>query len=183
MKRLETPRLILRPFDLNDLPAFYAYARKPNIGPSAGWKPHESLDESLQILKKLMTEDCVWAITRKNDGKLLGSIGLHPDRHRKNPAALSLGYVLDDVYWGQGLTVEAARRVIRYAFEELGLALVSVTHYPDNVRSKRVIEKCHFEYEATIRQATVRYDGKVFDDVMYLITKEQYDKAKHSFDE
>jgi putative acetyltransferase len=173
MKTLETKRMILRPFALTDLPSFYGYASKHNIGPSAGWKPHQSIDESLEILKKFVNADNLWAITLKN-GKLIGSIGLHDDNHRRNPKSRSLGYVLDDDYWGQGLVAEAARRVIIYAFDDLGVDIISATHYPFNERSKRVIEKCGFTYEATIKKATVRYAGLVLDDVVYRLDRDYF---------
>jgi len=179
MKKMETKRLILRPFEMSDLPQFYAYARKPTIGPSAGWKPHGSIEESLDILKKFVSEDTIWAVVLKANNRLIGSIGLHVDRHRLNPKARSLGYVLDDEFWGQGIMVEAANRIIRHGFEDLGLDLISVTHYHTNYQSKRVIEKCRFQYEATLKMATLRYDGVLFDDVMYVITKEQYQEMKN----
>ncbi|HAK05116.1 MAG TPA: GNAT family N-acetyltransferase [Firmicutes bacterium] len=178
MKTLETPRLILRPFTLKDLPAFFAYAKKENIGPNAGWKPHQSIEESETILKQFINAETLWAITLKKDGHLIGSIGLHEDKHRHNPRVKSLGYVLDDVFWGQGIVTEAARRVIRYAFEMLEIDMLSVGHYPLNERSKRVVEKCGFIYEATLRQAVVRYDGTVLDLVLYYLDRHQYNKIK-----
>ncbi len=179
MKTLETPRLILRSFVWSDLPAFNHYAKKAAIGPNAGWKPHESIQESEAILAKFIEGQEVWAVTSKRDGCLLGSIGLHPDNHRRNPKARSIGYVLDDEYWGHGYITEATRRVIRFAFEELELDLVTVTHYPFNDRSRRVIERCGFIYEATLKQATVRYDGVVLDEVLYYLDREQYQKIKN----
>ncbi len=181
MKTLETARLLLRPFTLLDLPSFYQYASKPNIGPSAGWKPHESVTESLQILSRFVNQESLWAITYKKNNQLIGSIGLHDDNHRRNPKAKSIGFVLDDEYWGQGLVLEAARAVIRYGFDELGLDLISATHYPFNERSKRVIEKCGFQYEATIKKATVRYDGLVLDDVVYIIDRRYYEENVQLF--
>lgn len=53
---------------------------------------------------------------------------------------MMLGYVLAEPYWGRGLMTEAVKRMIKYAFEELNIDLLSVYHYPHNERSKRVIE-------------------------------------------
>lgn len=181
MKTLETPRLIIRPFTLMDLPSFYNYASKTTIGPHAGWKPHESIDESQAILTKFVNSEEVWALTLKKSGQLVGSIGIHEDVHRRNPKVKAIGFVLDDEYWGQGLITEAARRIIAYAFDELGIEMVSATHYPYNERSKRVIEKCGLHYEATIKMATVRYDGVILDEMLYTLTREEYYKSKKSF--
>ena len=70
---------------------------------------------------------------------------------------------------------EAAERALRFAFEDLGLDLVWVTHYPFNSRSKRVIEKLGFAYEGTLRQAIRRYDGVVLDRISYSMTREEWE--------
>ena len=87
---------------------------------------------------------------------------------------MMLGYVLAEPYWGRGLMTEAVKGMIKYAFEELNIDLLSVYHYPHNERSKRVIEKCGFHYEGTLRRASTIYNGRVFDDVCYSLTKEEY---------
>ena len=50
--KIETERLILRPFEESDLDDFYEYAKNDNVGPNAGWKPHESKEESEKILDR-----------------------------------------------------------------------------------------------------------------------------------
>ncbi|MGI6086124.1 MAG: GNAT family N-acetyltransferase [Acetivibrionales bacterium] len=178
MDVLESERLILRPFKEDDLDDFYEYAKNPNVGPNAGWKPHDSKEESSEILKEFMEKDEVWAIADRKTNRVIGSIGLHHDRKRDNKKAKMLGYVLAEPYWGKGLATEAAKRVIQYAFEELELDLLSVYHYPFNNRSKRVIEKCGFHYEGTIRGASTLYDGSVCDDVCYSMTRQEYISSK-----
>jgi valyl-tRNA synthetase len=74
MKTLVTERLILRALKLSDLEAFNGYSKKPNIGPNAGWKPHQSLEESEAILKMMIREDEVWGITEKTSDVLIGSL-------------------------------------------------------------------------------------------------------------
>lgn len=85
-----------------------------------------------------------------------------------------IGYALSEAYWGKGYATEAVKKVIQYGFEELGLEIISVYHYPHNKRSQRVIEKCGFKYEGTLRKSSVLYDGSIYDDVCYSITKEEY---------
>jgi len=174
MPTLETERLILRRFRETDLDDFNEYAKNPNVGPNAGWKPHESKEESMEILKQFIDSKEVWAIVEKSSNKVIGSIGLHKDKRRDNDRAKMLGYVLAESYWGKGYTTEAAKRLIQYAFEELNIDLLSVYHYPHNIRSKRVIEKCGFHYEGTLRLASTIYNGNVYDSVCYSLTKEEY---------
>jgi putative acetyltransferase len=174
METLITERLVLRPFRKEDLDDFYEYAKNPSVGPNAGWKPHESKEESREILERFIAEEESWAIIHKDTDKLIGSIGLHNDARRNNSRVKMLGYVLDEAYWGQGIMTEAAKRVLKYAFENLDLNLVSVYHYPSNIRSKRVIEKCGFHYEGTLRRANELYDGSIHDSMCYSLTKEEY---------
>lgn len=174
MRILTTKRLFLREFREEDLDDFYRYARNPNVGPSAGWKPHESKAESLGILRVFIQCKEVWAIVNKDTNRVIGSIGLHNDVRRNNSKVKMLGYVLDESFWGKGLMTEAAKRVIKYAFEDLNLDMVSVYHYPFNIGSKKVIQKCGFHYEGTLRLADTIYDGSVYDLVCYSLTKEEY---------
>lgn len=178
MEILTTERLILRPFQTTDLEALYSYAQNPLVGPSAGWKPHSSIEESQVILDRFIKGEEVWAIIFKETGQLIGSIGLHDDPKRPDIDCRMIGYVLNQSWWGLGLTTEAAKRMIRYAFEVLNIIILSVYHYPFNNRSQRVIEKCGFKYEGTLRKASCIYNGKIFDDVCYSITREEYNMVK-----
>ncbi len=175
MITLETRRLVLRAFREADAPDVYAYAKNPKVGPPAGWKPHASPEESLAIVRSFIREDEVWAIVDKATGHVVGSIGLHKDDKRGNARSRMIGYVLAEPYWGRGLAVEAARAVMRFAFDTLSMDVLGIIHFPFNARSRRVIEKCGFRYEGTIRRATPVYTGEVYDDCCYSITREEYD--------
>jgi len=174
MITLETERLIMRRFYMNDVNDVYDYSSNPNVGPNAGWKPHKNKGETMAIIIEFIKGNEVWAIVDKEKNKVIGSIGLHKDRKRELKNAKMIGYVLSEDYWGKGYATEAAKRVIKYGFEELGLEVISVYHYPYNIRSKRVIEKCGFKYEGILRKASVLYDGSIYDDVCYSMTKEDY---------
>ena len=174
MKTLETERLILRSWQINDIDDLYEYARNPNVGPMAGWEPHSSKDVSLDILKSFIENEEVYAIVLKENNRVIGSLGIHPDKRRRNEGAKSMGFVLSEDYWGRGLVPEAAQCVIKDIFEEKSIDLLSICHYSSNTRSKRVIEKCGFNYEGTLRQATKIYDGTIHDDVCYSIARSEY---------
>ena len=80
--------------------------------------------------------------------------------------------MLSKAYWGQGLMTEAAQAVIRWLFEEVGLEAVTVGHFTENDRSRRVIEKCGFvlagegEYHAGQL-------GKIFAEKRYILLAPQ----------
>lgn len=175
-KTLSTNRLLLRAFTMEDLADFYEYCKDPDTGIHAGWKPHESMEESRDILHHFIEEREVWAICEKQSGKVIGSIGLHRDskRRRNFNQCRMMGYVLSKAYWGQGLMTEAAKEVLRHAFEDLGLEMVTISHFSYNQRSARVIEKLGFHREGVLRKAFLRYDGSLLDDVGYSMTREEY---------
>jgi len=177
MKTLETERLILRSLSLSDLNDFYHYCKKETIGPNAGWKPHESIEESYQILNMMINENEVWGIELKKNHHLIGTVGLHV-RNFEN--ALSnrkeIGYVLDDTYWNQGYMTEAVRKVIDYAFTDEELDEVLCGHSISNLRSKRVIEKTGFIY--THDEERDHYDGtKIMISMYKLENKRKKDES------
>ena len=73
--RLETERLILRPFEAGDAEDLFSYAQDPRVGPPAGWKPHESLEESREIIRTVFSEPGVFAVVHRQDGRVIGSAG------------------------------------------------------------------------------------------------------------
>ena len=178
MEQFETQRLRLRPWRKEDLEDFHRYCKDPEVGPNAGWKPHESLEESWSILKGWLTpteEDEIWCVEEKASGKAVGSIGLHKEDRRPGvPACKMLGYVLARPCWGQGYMTEAVAPVIDYAFRREKLRLLSVNHFTFNDRSRRVIEKSGFQYEGTLRQGAVLHDGRVADLRCYSLLAWEY---------
>lgn len=87
---IETERLILRPFTENDTEAVFNCCQHPNLGNNAGWKPHDTLEESLKILQTIfIPQKNTWAITRKEDQLLIGAIGILPDPKRENSNAVN----------------------------------------------------------------------------------------------
>ena len=174
MDTIKTKRLILRSFMEEDINDFNEYGKSPNVGPKAGWKPHESKDESLKLLKEFIAKGEAWAVVEQKSMKVIGSVALHPDKKRENPDVRNLGYVLNENFWGKGYATEAASAALDYAFTVLKLDLVSINHFPFNLGSKRVIEKLGFMPEGIWRRAVKIYDGTVYDSTSYSMTKEEY---------
>lgn len=179
MVTLSTDRLLLRTIVESDISAIYEYSKQEKVGPNAGWKPHASKQETRQIAEEIfIRKENVWGIVLKQSNQLIGTIGLIEDRKRENKATKMIGYAISQDYWGKGIMTEAAQLVIEYAFEILQLELLSAYCYPFNNRSKRVLEKCGFQKEGTLKKAEKRYDGKIYDDECYAITKEEYQRRK-----
>lgn len=178
MKTLETERLILKMFTLDDAEDVYAYASNPNVGPPAGWSPHKSVEESREIIRDIFMPPEAWAIRIKGDDRVVGVIALEPDRLRPDADSRELGYNLAEEHWGKGYMTEAAREVLRFAFMELGLEQVGICTSRVNKRSQRIIEKCGFTYEGTLRRCYKTYDGSLRDSLIFSMLKEEYLKLQ-----
>ena len=157
---LTTDRLTLRPWRESDLNDFYEYASVDGVGQMAGWNPHRNVEESQMILSHFIKGKHVFAL--EHHGKVIGSLGVEEYSEENYPELDALqgreiGYVLSKAYWGQGLMPEAVKAVINWLFNEEKLDFIIVGHFDRNARSKRVIEKCGFQYVKTTKFET-RYD-------------------------
>jgi len=182
MKTIETKRLVLRGLRLEDIGDFHEYAKNPNVcNASSGinWKLKKIKRKSLRFLKGFATDE-VWAIVLKENGRVIGHLKITADENRgqfsERHSAYLISYALAEEHWGRGYMTEAVKRAVQYVFEEMHAELLGVFHVPDNVRSKRVIEKCGFQYEGTIERGHKAFDGRVFDSVCYRIMKADYDQ-------
>lgn len=174
METLVTERLILRTFRLSDAADEFEFASMHEVGSNAGFKPHETIEESEKIIAHFIAQDDVWAIEHKLTGKIIGSIGLHPDSFRKNMNTKEIGFVLSPAFQKQGLMLEAVKVVIDYGFKKLGLNLIGANHFTFNESSKRVIQKAGFTYDGIIKRHRCLYDGTKVDLMIYSLQKQHY---------
>lgn len=171
---LISDRLLLQLWKVDDDKELFAYASNPNVGPHAGWKPHESVEESRKIIEEIFLTNIVFKIVLKDNNKTIGSIGLEPDKRREGVLSKELGYSLDENYWNQGIMTEASKLVIDYGFKELGLEVIAIQTGPENIRSQKVIQKLGFQYEGTERRGYRIYDGSLRDVLVYSMLKEEW---------
>lgn len=179
MKTLETERLILRNWRESDLDDFFEYAKVEGVGEMAGWPHHETKEMSKNILDLFIKTGDVYAIEYKENHKVIGSVGIHekdnfPEEY-KGKNQREIGYVLSKDYWGRGIMPEAVKKVIEYAFDDMKLDLLWCGHFTINNRSRRVIEKCGFEFycDGVYKSDSL---GKSFEDKLNILTKEKYEK-------
>ena len=175
---LETPRLILRPWKENDLKDFFAYASVPGVGEMAGWKHHQSIEETKKILDAFIQGKSVFALEEKQSEKVIGSFGLHFSLLNQEPEYQSLklkeiGYVLSKDYWGRGLMPEAVISVISFCFHRQDLDALTVSHYEHNLQSRRVIEKCGFSFVRQISHHSKQLD-KTFESRIYILLRSSF---------
>lgn len=171
---METERLRLTPWSTKDAEALFAYASNEAVGPPAGWKPHESVGESTEIIRTIFMKNLVWKICLKETGQIIGSVGLEPDKRRDGIRSKEMGYSLGYDYWGNGYMTEAATKVKEYAFEELDLEVLAIQTGPENLRSQSIIKKLGFVYEGKLRKAYKVYTGFDRDVLVYSITRDEW---------
>ena len=93
MTQLETSRLILRPWCDSDAQALYRWARDPEVGPSAGWAPHTSVENSREIIRTVLSEEGTFAVLLKGgDGGPIGSVGVFPTAIPVGKGEPEIGY-------------------------------------------------------------------------------------------
>lgn len=154
MTILETERLRLRRLEPGDLDALHALYRDPEI------RRHfpdgtRSLEETREELDWFVAGDPehpalgLWATILKSSGTFIGRCGLIPWTVDGRPE-VEVAYLIDKRYWRQGLGSEAARALVRYGFERLGLARIVAFIEPTNRASIATATKVGLRFEREI---------------------------------
>ena len=179
--RLETERLLLRQFTIDDMEQIYNNCWSDrDIWKWTNYKPMPCL-EAVQSVAGMFTEKWLgayeranrysWAIQLKETGEVIGRFfGMHPDNDLRQ---VELGYELGRAWWNQGLMTEAVKKVMEFFFEEVGFNRIFAWHASENPASGRVMQKCGMIYEGTLRQAHICNNG-IVDDVYYSILAKEY---------
>ena len=176
-KIIETERLILRPFQIEDAEfMFRNWASDPEVTRFLTWATHEDVNVSEQVIqdwinKKDDLENYQWALEWKETGEPIGSMGAVRIDNRTE--SVTIGYCIGRSWWGKGFTAEALRAVIRFFFDEVGMNCVNACHDPRNPNSGKVMKKGGMTYEGTWRAGGVNNLG-VCDESWYSILKEEY---------
>lgn len=171
---IETERLVLRPFVMEDVPWVVEYAGA-----------RETYDGTLCMPHPYAEEDAVKWISSHNsrffngqglesaitlNGEFIGVVGLSIS---KNHNRAEIGYWLGKPHWNRGYMSEAVKAVVQYAFEELELNKITSRHFPHNPGSGRVLEKAGFRKEGVLRSEYLK-DGVYLDAVVFGYLRQNY---------
>ena len=144
---METRRIRLRPWRDDDAEALFKYASDPAVGSRAGWPPHQSVKESLEVIRTIFQNDTTWAIELKETGEAIGAMGYMPSPICSLPIRDGeplVGYWVGKPYWNQGICTEALQLMIDHIRQTTNIPSLISSHYFDNPASGRVMEKCGF---------------------------------------
>ena len=179
---LETPRLILRRFRLDDAQAMYDnYCSDGEVTKYLTWSPHANIEVTRMFLASNIQayenpSTFRWALELKAIGEVIGCIDL-VGLHEHDESGV-LGWVLSRKYWGLGLMPEALLAVEKFMFEYVGLHRLEATHHADNYQSGRVMQKGHMTCEGRRREAFLDHTGRHVDLVVYSILADEYRNQK-----
>ncbi len=173
---IKTERLILRPFNHEDVNDLFEYASNPDITKYVLWYPHTSKYESLEFINNtveayIKNEPSPWAIEFVQTNKVIGSIGFNNYSIQNEKA--DIGFAISKKYWGKGITVEALKPIIEYSFKKLNLHRLEAHCIVSNKASARVLEKAGMKYEGTFREFT-KVKGKFISAKFYAILKSDW---------
>lgn len=176
-KCLETDRLILRRFAMADTQdMFYNWASDAQVTKFLMWQPHQTIEDTQQYLQSVVANYesgsfYQWAITLKESGAVIGSIGVVDCNEKVNN--VHIGYCISRQWWGRCITAEAFSRIISFLFTEVGVNRIDSRHDPKNPNSGKVMQKCGLCYEGTHRQSDINNSG-ICDAAWYGLLKDEY---------
>lgn len=171
---LETARLVLRPFRMEDSRDMFAnWASDPDVTKFLTWPAHPSIEVSQHVLTDWISHYAEpdyyqWAITL--EGHAIGSIAVveHDDRVGK----AHIGYCIGQKWWHMGIMSEALQAVMDYLFDVVGYQRLEARHDPRNPHSGAVMRKCGMKYEGTLHQSDWNNQG-VCDACWYALLKSE----------
>jgi ribosomal-protein-alanine N-acetyltransferase len=158
---LETDRLILRPFALSDAKEVQRLAGDVAVADTTLNIPHPYPDGAAEEFisshpaKYAHGEAVTFAITLKEDGSLIGGVGLNV---AKRFCRAELGYWIAKAFWNQGFATEAGRAVIEFGFVQWGLHKIVGTYFSRNPASGCVMKKIGLVQEGLLRDHVIKWD-------------------------
>jgi len=171
--KIETKRLILRPFTIDDAEAMYKnWASDPDVMRYMPYNICETLEATRKSIEawmgyfKSMGKNAwqAWAIQLKSTGEVIGTVDfVELDTDARSA---EVGYQIGKSWWGNGYCVEALIELANYAFDTVGINRLWGGYDPRNPASGRVMEKAGFRYEGTLRHHRLRH-GELVDRVIY----------------
>ncbi|MBR6595928.1 MAG: GNAT family N-acetyltransferase [Oscillospiraceae bacterium] len=176
-QKMETQRLILRPFTPEDGEAMFRnWASDPEVTKYLTWPTHADPGVS-----RWVTEDWVshydevkfyqWAIVLKDLGEPIGSISVV--KMNEEAQWVEIGYCIGKNWWHRGIVSEAMNGVMEFLFSQVGVQRIQARHDPRNPNSGAVMRKCGMSYEGTLRRSDRNNQG-ISDAAVYSILREEY---------
>jgi ribosomal-protein-alanine N-acetyltransferase len=175
--KLETDRLILRQMTLEDVPALFKIWSDPEVTKYiniTAFKEESQAREMIELLNRLAEEKKAirWAITLKEDQKVIGSGGFNTWL-KEEAFRGEIGYDLDRGYWGRGIMTEVLHALISFGFGPMKLNRIEAMVEPENIASIKLLKKNGFWEEGLLREYQVSKE-KFIDLQIFSLLKREY---------
>jgi ribosomal-protein-alanine N-acetyltransferase len=164
---LQTPRLLLRPFERSDAADVFAYASNPNVSRHTTWQTHRTIadaDAFIEMILQRGPDKYCWAIRLADDPRVIGAIefGIRGDNLGESGVEAEFHYVLGEGHWNRGLMTEAARAVLDWGLRRYPKVRRVVTYaMTENRASQRVMEKCGLKFVGVHQKKWAKFAGPV----------------------
>jgi len=172
--RIETQQLRIRSFQPDDWQAVYDYTSDPDVMAYIPEEPSTPEQAKAFVADNMGEQARFVAVLLKTDDLLVGHMEFHP---WFAPQTYEIGWIFDRAYHGQGYATEAAMALLQYGFEALHLHRIIATCQPENVASRRVIQKLGMRLEAHFRKCIRRPNNRWWDEYFYALLEEEWFKA------
>lgn len=182
-KTIETERLLLRQFHMDDAEAMFRnWQSDVKVTEFLRWKTAIDICEAEQVLHEWVQgyehrDFYQWAIVLKEIGEPIGSISAV--EKNDNFDMVHIGYCIGSKWWNQGITSEAFKVIILFFFEKVGANRIEAQHDPNNPGSGKVMQKCGLRYEGTLRQADWSNKG-IVDACMYSLLRSEWENGRYT---
>ena len=167
----------MRPWRSEDAQALVKHANNLKVARNLrdGFPYPYTMSDARRWLELVVENKSDLILAIEIDGEAAGGIGIHAgkDVYRYNG---EVGYWLSESHWGRGIMSDAVGALVAYAFLHTQWLRLFATIFQHNLSSMRVLEKCGFTLEA-IHIKTVMKEGKLLDEHLYALRKEQWKKA------
>jgi [ribosomal protein S5]-alanine N-acetyltransferase len=141
---LTTEKLSLRQLLDSDVQEIFLLRSDTSINKYLDRQPCKTLEDALKFIEKIKNNSLsYWAITQKENKKLIGTICLFGFSEELKKC--EIGYELLTEYQGKGIMSEAAKKIIEYAIQTLGLKTIDAYTHKDNQRSTKLLIELRFE--------------------------------------
>ena len=178
---LETKRLILRRFTVDDAKAMYRnWANDPVVTEYLTWQAHKTILATKAVLADWIhnyarPDFYQWAIVHRLVHEPIGTISVV--RRRDDILSAELGWCLGRIWWGKGIMPEAGEAVMQFLFREVGMNRITACHDIANPKSGRVMQKLGMKQDGVLRANAQNNRGELVDMVYYSILAEDYNQA------
>lgn len=180
-KIINTKRLTLRPFTLDDASSMFSnWANDDEVTKYLSWPTHKDINVTISILKLWVdsykyNNFYQWGIVNNENNELIGGISIVSIEESID--SVEIGYCISRKYWNKGITTEALQHVIEFLFDEVKVNRIHARHDVNNIASERVMQKCGLKYEGTLRDAALTSRNTICDVKVHSILKKEYKKS------